>query len=990
MAAGDDPQEQRARRLVVLGIGSALALCLVGAVWSAPCLPMRVRYGLSVGRCDVTPQLEASLRAPAVRRGEAMPVYVHATARWEDDVRYGVRHGEVSRGLEVSFAVKVAGAEPFALAHEVRDGAYWITLPTDLADGDHALLATVSTGFASVTVEAVLPVYARAIGQVLLDRPLVRPGETVAARSVTLRASDRTPVAKRAGVWTLRSPNGEVVWTERAETDAWGVSDVRLSLDGAAEPGTWTVRWTSGALQADVPVRVEHFVLPPLVVAVGADAGWRGPGEALRLVGSVVAPDGRPVAAAPVRVTLRAEGTWPLPLAWQSPITATTAADGRFQVDLGTVPKDLSDRTRVVIEAVATAPGGETVSAAGAVVLSPESLDVRALTEMGGRLAEGRNNRLWLRVLTPDGAVVADTDVSLRLPGQGDRVVAARTDADGVLTAQIDPGRPVTVVRPPVPVRARPPRIEPAALIRLQSEDPSPRATDQAAIQAWVADGLGRCAGLPGPVQVSARIGPDGRVQRVRADGSYAGACVTESLAAVRFQPGAWRTWTMEVRPPGSAYEVDWRAAGSQAIPDSAAVRFVQAAQRCAEAAGLDASVSASVAWAIDDEVVQVDAVDGDPRVASCLRLPPFPLAAADTFGTATVEVRPRDPRGEEAAPQPRTSVGYEIVVEVGERSGSVVLEPGEPPPLRVRVDPLVVDPGAEVAVELLRGPGGPSRLPTKVRLVQAGRDLAEVEFPRGERATTLKVPADARGLVEVAAGGVRANVLVRDPSALEVVVGSDAGMFAPGADATLTVSTSRGGVGVPASVGLVGVDQRLGQLVTLPGPSALAEAAFPVPTSQPAFDAFTATDLLLGRITGPSAQAAALVGVGALPAEDRLDEVVSVSADVTVDPQPVLLASFWRARGAVVAEVRRWEGDAPAGELLTPEQVAAWWVAVRDRLADEGKPVVDAWGRPLHLNLLPDDLLALLSPRALVRDGARLSEDEVDWASLARRVDAW
>ena len=46
------------------------------------------------------------------------------------------------------------------------------------------------------------------------------------------------------------------------------------------------------------------------------------------------------------------------------------------------------------------------------------------------------------------------------------------------------------------------------------------------------------------------------------------------------------------------------------------------------------------------------------------------------------------------------------------------------------------------------------------------------------------------------------------------------------------------------------------------------------------------------------------------------------------------------------------------------------------------GEKVVDAYGRELRLSMLPQDLLSLTDPRAVVIDTTHLSEDVENWAA--------
>ena len=75
------------------------------------------------------------------------------------------------------------------------------------------------------------------------------------------------------------------------------------------------------------------------------------------------------------------------------------------------------------------------------------------------------------------------------------------------------------------------------------------------------------------------------------------------------------------------------------------------------------------------------------------------------------------------------------------------------------------------------------------------------------------------------------------------------------------------------------------------------------------------------------------------------------------------------------------WEKGAPAGELLTNERMRDLWAKALDAQEADGKPVTDAFGRRLSLNLLPYDLLMQVDPRNLASDATRLPEDVIEWS---------
>jgi hypothetical protein len=60
-------------------------------------------------------------------------------------------------------------------------------------------------------------------------------------------------------------------------------------------------------------------------------------------------------------------------------------------------------------------------------------------------------------------------------------------------------------------------------------------------------------------------------------------------------------------------------------------------------------------------------------------------------------------------------------------------------------------------------------------------------------------------------------------------------------------------------------------------------------------------------------------------------------------------------------------------------------WSKALQRAQDQGVITTDAFGRPLTLQALPDELVAMADPRLLVRDGTRLTEDVEAWVPFVR-----
>ena len=344
-------------------------------------------------------------------------------AVWVDDDGYQGRSA-FGRGVSISTSLLDEDDHPLdgvVLRDLKRGRVSWsgdLELP-DLPDGDYTLRTEISTSFDTMVVDAPVALYSSSLGHVLVERPLVRPGDEVGVRAVSLRATDRTPIAKRAGTWQPIDPAGEVIWQERAKTNTWGVTHTGFPIDSGAQMGPWKARWVSGDDVAESTFRVERFTLPPATVTVTPTSpgirwetrcGSRGPRTNA----------GVPLRNVPVNVTLStASGRWPVPLAWESIDGVKTDRQGRFEIDLGQVPADPIERAEVAAVARVVTPSGETVVGRGRVVLSVHGLAIEAVTELSDGLVKGVNNRAYLRVTTPDGAVLPETAVTVANLGPG-------------------------------------------------------------------------------------------------------------------------------------------------------------------------------------------------------------------------------------------------------------------------------------------------------------------------------------------------------------------------------------------------------------------------------------------------------------------------------------------------------------------------------------------------------------------------------------------
>jgi hypothetical protein len=329
--------------------------------------------------------------------------------------------------------------------------------------------------------------------------------------------------------------------------------------------------------------------------------------------------------------------------------------------------------------------------------------------------------------------------------------------------------------------------------------------------------------------------------------------------------------------------------------------------------------------------------------------------------------------------------LGYELLVSAeieGAPTTKLRVAPGTVPPLRLRVTPILAKAGETVTAELIRGPNYNGKLPTELELKHLKLEKPAKAKLDDERKATFVLDDKAEGWVEITGGGLRSLVYVKPQGELAVNITPGKERYAPGQMAELAIATKIGGKPGKAAVSLIGVDESLGQLVTLPGPDAMSRVQPEVGTSTPAFGTLDGQALALGRIRGGNAAAATVLRVSTIPQPPELDAVVTTSARSQFDAVAELTDHFYVVLDELHEQARTWEATAKAGEKMRPRTMARLWGKALDAVARRGQPIDDAYGRRLRLSLLPSDLLSLVDPRSVIVVGTRLPEDVENWTA--------
>ena len=1008
-------------------LGGALALALsVALLWRSP--TAWLRWGL------------VSRWAPEGRPIPMVTIMAEELARGQEgQLRLAVGALLAKPGREHPAVAVLHRFEP-SLALVDEDGASIPLEPVDgwerpdagigtaavvipqVPDGRYRLVASADTPAGVARAELPLAFFTPAIVHLATDRPLFEPGQTMQFRAVTMSLADLAPLDGRPGRFEVRDPEGTVLLDEEVPAGVYGVAASDLPLSHRAPVGDYTVAYHSGDAVDRVTVRVEPFRLPRFAVQLSADRGWYGAGEAPRIDGRLRYHSGAAVRDAHVEARLVGpNGGWPLPTPWRAPRRLRTDGDGAFSHELEAVPDDLIGRVTATVELVATDATGERVTGSLPVVLSADPVAIAVETELGQGLVPDLNNRLYLRLTTPDGLALDGAQLRVsRAWETADHGVLAETDADGVAALQLDPGQPSSVLVPPRPVRPPLP-VEESLVQRVSVDDlytrSIPSLDERIALDSW-SPALEACAdGVPTGethrVSLVVELDATGRVRDVLPAEGDLGRCLARRVRALRGHPGAVRAYALvfEVAASEGAELRLVELEGAPAPSSSVRATLLDAVKRarpCVVDRREAVAFPRFLAWRGQRGEERLTA-RWEPSAGTGGGWRPAELAcvarafgdlildeplAEDMLGAARMVVAP-DPALAVPARSPTVRQGYALRVEAS-RDGvslgetTVVVDPGRAPALRLRPDEPVLAAGDPIRIRLLRGPSFERSLPTaedRFPLSRGGEEIGELSYDARENALVGVVPVEPApyGLLTVQALGQRAVVYVPRPDALSLSVEPERAQVRPGELARLAVHTAVDERPSPAAVSLFGVDGALAQLAPLLSPDDFGRVTVQATTRGSAFGVFDARDLLTGRIHGPNAVLATLLRLNRIPSLDRDERLVSGRAETSADVDARRVEAFYALLGQAVREVARWEDETAEGVLMDPPTMAALWERAIAEQAEHERPHTDAFGRPLTLDRLPDDLLRLTDPRWLVGDARRLPEDVQDWAGWVR-----
>jgi len=1035
MATGSDVGKRALwrRRPVQLLATVAVLIVVVVLARQLPNLSAWARWGLVLDHATVgTPVALAGITVRGLERGAPGTVEITANAVYSRGGATEVHRAALDRWQPSLFLV---GAEEQPVRLEPEDG--WsraddvcsgeVMLP-EVPDGDYVLRAVVDTPIGEASAELPLALYRPALVHLVTDRPIYQPGQEVRFRAVTFRQGDLVPIEDRPGTFSVRSPEGHPLLDESVPTGPFGVAAATFPLADSAPHGGYEVTYRTGEASDRVSVRVEPFRLPRLQVEARAGQAWYTVGERPQLRGSVRYRSGAPVAGARVEVRLGPQAddagkSWPPPHEWEELEPLTTDAQGSFSLVLGPIPDDLTAPARVNATVTATDPAGQRASGAAVLALSPDPVVARVETELADGLVPDFNNRVYIRVTTPDGGPLPGAEVEVRRAWDPtDPGVSAFADLDSVAALQLDPGQPVSVVEPPPPHRPshrdRDRLVERSGAVDLFTSA-EPPLDEQVALDGWVV-ALEPCAWLLDPReserrQIGVALSSSGNVTRVYHEGTLVDACLAERMTALNAPPGDDRLYRIGFRlnsPSGSQLQTK-ALDGIPGIPEglrSALDGARRRARSCIASHDTADTLPQQLLWETRPGSTSISgrwrseshgAGSWTDRELSCVQRAFDGLQLDDPpeaphGGVLRLTVQP-DPQQQRSLPSARVRTAYELAIrvalegrEVGETT--VVLDPGHVPALRLRPEQAILAPGDELRVRVLRGPDFTGDLPgpdAEIPLLRGGHTVVTLQWDADERVIHGQLPDDTslHGLLYVELNQRRAVLLVPRRDALELTLATDQAVYRPGDIARLSMSTTAGGAGCEAAVGLLGVDEALGQVVSLPGPDEMARVTIRATSRGTAFGQWDAEDLLTGRIHGENAALATLQRIQDIPTWFTEASTCSGTASGRFDPVVPLTETFYDVLADVQQRVTSWMHSAPPDQVMTCERMVDLWNETLDDRRDAGQPVADAYGIELQLERLPRDLLSLADPRMLVSDARRLPEDVENWVGHVQEV---
>ncbi|MBY0524859.1 MAG: hypothetical protein K2R98_15750 [Gemmataceae bacterium] len=242
------------------------------------------------------------------------------------------------------------------------------------------------------------------------DKPVYKPGDEIRIRSLALRKPSLKPVAKQEAVFTVTDIKGNIVFKQKGETSAHGISFADCELANELIEGPYTIACKIGDTESRLTVEVKKYVLPKFEIEVSGLEPYYAPSQ--KVAGKVQAnyfAGNTAVTDADVTIkVLTAHHTSDKPL---QELKVQTNATGEAAFDF-TLPASLPGReqdsgdARFALEVTVTDTAAQKQSKLVSRVVSTNVLRIDVIPE-GGTLVPGVSNKIYLFASYPDGKPAA-------------------------------------------------------------------------------------------------------------------------------------------------------------------------------------------------------------------------------------------------------------------------------------------------------------------------------------------------------------------------------------------------------------------------------------------------------------------------------------------------------------------------------------------------------------------------------------------------------
>lgn len=264
------------------------------------------------------------------------------------------------------------------------------------------------------------------------DKPLYQPLQPIQMSALALDTATLVPLQGEL-TFEVEDPRGNKVYKHRADLSAYGRAAAEFQLADEVNFGTYNVRATCGAFEAERSVEVKKYVLPKFRVKIEADKEFYLPGETIR--GSIDAQYvfDKPVTGEVKITASKFDVEWAEFATWNGSIESKTEFEIALPGDFAGQPIMQGDAVvKLDVRVTDTADHSERVERVYPV--TDKQLDIGAVPE-SGRIVVGVENLVYIVTSTPDGKP-AEADVIVTLGASEHKV---RTNDAGYAEVRFAP-----------------------------------------------------------------------------------------------------------------------------------------------------------------------------------------------------------------------------------------------------------------------------------------------------------------------------------------------------------------------------------------------------------------------------------------------------------------------------------------------------------------------------------------------------------------------